>query len=622
MIRTLRRRGPITMVAAALLAGLLGASPAAAWDPSTTHQGLLEAAVTRSAMHLRWMDASELERGLFSDLRVDPDSLAPEQRRLLALALRQAHVDVGARPLGGPGSCPRADAPPETQRFCVDRDLWQQPALGWLRLGMVAEVSPPSRHLHHFVDRESPEALRWSDPELPASTLRARQARSNGEPAAGIFTRTNFSGEAASAIAWLGDTKDLLAPPQTFAHLELASTAPSQDERDQHLALALVGVGALLHVLQDLTVPAHARGDATAFFSPLSPAAGDRGLPLQEFVRYEYGRRDLPGLPPLPSAPPTGEPLATTLIGHVLGEGSYVGVVSLSARRYFSESSVPAPRFLDDTLSASEAASVLLGDDHGLAAAEVDGAVLSPWPAQRGYLLSPTGRALAAFDLDLEGRVRPYLDETCYRDQAARLIPAAAEVSRSLLDLLWPDWPQTQRSGGSLTLTLPAWTSASLSIYVEDEHGERRLSSEHPLTPGGATQVALGEAGGEQAKGSRVVLVLVADRSPGPPLILERVLGDAESFGSTPSPTAAESEALDESKPSLDENELETEDESGLESEADPDAELDPEAAEPDTAEPEAAEPDAAEPDAAEPDAAEPDADAEPGPAPIAPVPL
>jgi len=75
----------------------LAPAPARAWDPSTTHQGMLEAGATRSALHLRWMDASELERGLFSDLRIDPDRLDPTQRRELALTMVESHADVGAR---------------------------------------------------------------------------------------------------------------------------------------------------------------------------------------------------------------------------------------------------------------------------------------------------------------------------------------------------------------------------------------------------------------------------------------------------------------------------------------------------------------------------------------------
>ncbi|MFV8756035.1 hypothetical protein ACNOYE_36245 [Nannocystaceae bacterium ST9] len=511
---------------------------ARAWDPSTTHQGMLEAGATRSALQVRWMDASELERGLFSDLRVDPDRLAPDERRVLELAMHVAHADVGARPLGGPGSCPSADSPPSTQLFCVDQDLWEQPALGWLKLGMVAEVTPVARQVHHFLDRETPTSPTWSDPELPASTLRQRQARANGEPLAGVLTSTNFAGQSSSAIAWFEDTRDPLAPTQTFAHLELASTATSRAERDHHLALALIGVGALLHVVQDLGVPAHARGDATAFFSPLSPALGDRGLPLQEFVRFEYGRRDLPGVGKgIPTTPPTGIPLSSTLIGHVLGDADYEGLATQASQRYFSESSLPPPRFLELDMSAREAATTLLGEQPSIDPVELDGATLSPWPADRGYLLSPTGRALSAFDTDLEGRIRLYLDEAVYREQAYALIPETVDVTRSLLDLIWPAWPTMQRSTSAATLAIPAtWTGGRVLAFVETERGERTLHSEVAIVPDADLRIPLPVVG----EGERALLVVIATREPGPPIVLEHVVaggsGEALPDESGPAP--------------------------------------------------------------------------------------
>ncbi|HVI02736.1 MAG TPA: hypothetical protein VM869_28750 [Enhygromyxa sp.] len=520
-----------------VLAG--SASSARAWDPSTTHQALLESAVTRSALHLRWMDASGLERGLFTPLRLDPDRLTPEQLRLLQLAIASAHADSGALPLGGPGACPPASAPPETQLFCVQGDLWEHSALGWIRLGMLAEVTPSARHIHHFLDREQLDAGQWADSELPAVVLRTRQARSNGEPRAGIATGTNFDGKAPTALTWLEDPTDPLAPKATYQHLERASAAPSKAERDHELALALIGIGALLHVTQDLSVPAHARGDASAFFAPLSPAAGDRGLPFQEFVRMEYGRSDLPGIARGIQADPEGVPLAETLIGHLLGEGSYDGLASLAGRRFFSESSVPAPMFLDATLSPSEAATKLLGDDHQLAPEEVEGAVLSPWPSEQGYLLNPSGRALLAFDTDLDGRIRPYLDETCYRDGAAILLPEAARVTTSLLDLLWPAWPLTRRNGDVLTLTIPDWASAELTVMIEDAAGERRIVKQVALPPAADARVELGIAElGELTGGERVLLLLQAERKQGPPIVLEQLLETA----TTTTSSAAEAE--------------------------------------------------------------------------------
>jgi hypothetical protein len=524
---------PITFaIALSLLA-----PPASAWDPSTTHQAVLESAVTRSAVHLRWMDASELERGLFSSLRIDPDQLDREQQRLLQLTVKQAHADAGALPLGGPGACPSADAPPETQQFCVDRDLWEHSALGWLALGMIAEVTPAARHLHHFVDLEHPEAKTWRDDELPAVVLRARQARSNGEPVAGVLTGTNFAGEAASAIAWLEDPNDPLAPAQTYRHLALASHAKTRSEREHHLALALLGVGALLHVVQDLSVPAHARGDATAFFAPLSPVPGDRGLPLQEFVRVEYGRDVLPGLAK-PTAPPTGVPLVETLLGHVLGDGSGSGLAGeglagLAGRHFFSESSVPAPKQLDETLSPSAAATALLGADHQLDAAEVDGATLSPWPSERGYLLSATGRPLAAFDTDHEGRIRPYIDETCYRDQSTLLLPAAVDATRSILDLLWPAWPEMQLAGKTMRLTIPAWATAELAVMIESDNGDRKQIATHVLAVGSENAIPLAA---KLATGERLVLILNATRVAGPPIVIEQLLSNGESTVPEPLP--------------------------------------------------------------------------------------
>jgi hypothetical protein len=514
--------------------GLLAPS-ASAWDPSTTHAAVLESAITRSALHLRWMDASELDRGLFSSLRIDPDELDHEQHRLLQLTIKQAHADAGALPLGGPGACPSADAPPETQQFCVDRDLWEHSALGWLALGMIAEVTPAARHLHHFVDLEHPHASTWRDDELPAAVLRARQARSNGEPVAGVLTGTNFSGESGSAVAWLEDPDDLLAPAQTYRHLALASHAKTRGEREHHLALALLGVGALLHVVQDLSVPAHARGDATAFFAPLSPAPGDRGLPLQEFVRVEYGRDVIPGLAK-PTAPPTGVPLVETLLGHMLGDGSGSGLAGeglagLAGRHFFSESSVPAPKHLDPTLSPSAAATALLGADHQLHADEVDGATLSPWPSETGYLLSATGRPLAAFDTDVEGRIRPYIDETCYRDQATLLLPAAVDATRSILDLLWPAWPEMQRAGKTLRLTIPTWATAELAIVIESDNGDRRHIVTHALAVGAENAIPLAT---KPAAGEHVVLILNATRVQGPnnlappPIVIEQLLSNIE----------------------------------------------------------------------------------------------
>ncbi len=509
------RRASAVLVAAGVL--LATPAPAGAWDPSTTHQAMLEQALLRSALHRRWMDASELQRGVFSSLRVDPGLLDEEERRLLRVAMRRGHADLGATALGGPGACPGADAPAETQQYCVDGDHWELSALGWMRLGILAETVPTERLEHHFLDADDRQAARWIDPTAAGSTTRRRSRRSNGSPTAGVVAASGFAGGGPSAAAWLADPDDPLAPPRMHRHLLRASLASDPDVRDHHLAMALVGTGALLHVVQDMTVPAHARGDALAFFAPLSTVPGDRGLPLQEFARVEYGRRALPASVGEPPPRPGGVPTSSTLREHILGEGEF------TASHFLSEGRLPAPMALPDDLAAEAAATRLL-EGSGLDAAETQGARLTPWPAPSGYLTTASGRALAAFETDEAGRIALVLDTAVYRDQAAQLVPRAIDASRSVLDLLWPEFapPTIAGAGAIVEIEVPdGLRDVECYVLLQDGRGIRRQTQRLDLPgPGRHRLVGLPAPTDD---GGRVVLVLSGARGD-TPYVREQVL--------------------------------------------------------------------------------------------------
>ncbi|MBL9102269.1 MAG: hypothetical protein JNL82_14990 [Myxococcales bacterium] len=526
-------------LALALALGLATPQTARAWDPSTTHLGMIDRAVQASALHLRWMAASELQRGLFTPLRVDPARLKPSERRFLSEALGRSHSGAGVQPLGGPGACPGPKAPPTTQLYCVQGDVWEMPAVQWIHLGAVAELVPSARAVHHFVDRRDPAALAFDDPQQRPLLLRARQYRSNGSSLAGYVTGTSFAGTGPSAIAWLADAADPLAPPATFRHLELASTLADPRARDHHLAMALVGVGALLHVLQDMSVPAHARGDVTAFFSALSDAAGDRGLPFNELARLSFRRHDLPSAAGLGAR---GSALTPGLREHFLGHAAagddpgYEGLAVFTGRRFLSERTVPPAQHLDHGLGPAEAAARLLaGAD--LDPGELEGAQLSPWPGVRGYLKTSTGRPLAAFDTDAEGRIRCYIDEAVYREQFAQLIPRAIDATRSLIDWVWPAWPELHYDAAAGRLDLAAAAdlqNPEVLVFTQDPEGVRTIRQKVRLTPGVRGRVA----GLPQASADlRVVVVLRATRKTGEPLVLEHVLGaESKVFPVVPAP--------------------------------------------------------------------------------------
>ena len=507
----------------ALILALACAAPrsAAAWDPSTTHLGMIDRAVQASAVHLRWMAGSELQRGLFTPLRVDPALLSPAERRFLSEALKRSHGGSGVQPLGGPGACPGPKAPPATQLYCVDGDSWEMPAVQWIHLGAIAELVPSARAVHHFVDRRDATSASFDDPQQRPLLLRARQFRSNGAPLAGYVTGTSFAGTGPSAIAWLADKADPLAPPQTFRHLELASTLPDARGRDHHMAMALVGLGSLLHVLQDMSVPAHARGDVTAFFAALSAAAGDRGLPFSEIARLSFRRHDLPSAPPVGAR---GTAFTPGLRGHFLGDADYEGLAVFTGRRFLSERSVPPPQFIDHGLAPDIAAARLLADAE-LDPAETKGAVLTPWPGARGYLKTATGRPLAAFDTDADGMVRCYIDEAVYREQFAQLIPRAVDASRSLIDWFWPAWPELTYDAvaGHVDLAVDAsLQDPEVLVFTQDAAGLRTIRAKYRVTAGQRGRVAgLAQPTAEL----RNVVVLRARRSTGEPLLIEHVLG-------------------------------------------------------------------------------------------------
>ena len=552
----------------AALALALPSAPARAWDPSTTHATMTKRAVTASAMHVRWMDDSDLQRGVFSPLRLDPATLPEDMQRQIVRALRSAHAAGGAAGLGGPGACPGASAPLPTRALCVKGDQWELSALGWIQLGMLAEVDPRDRLLHHFADRQDPSALTWADRSLPRAVLRAEHRR-NGASVSEAMAGTAFAGKAPSVAAWLDDPADPLAPRQALAQLRQASVAETAKARDGAMALGLMGIGALLHVVQDVGVPAHARGDITAFFSPLSRTTGDRGLPLQEFVRVEYGTHGLPqalGLDPRQTT--RGVLLSETLRGHVVGDDDFEGIVARAGHRFLSETSLPEPMHLPPDATAEEAAAALLADSD-LDPVELQGAKLSPWPEPEGYVVSGGGRPLAAFEVDAVGQVRLFVDRRVYRDQAGHLIPFGVEVSRSLIDLLLPAFPEADRVEGSdvLALNLADWPYEApvLHVMVEDRAGRRTTAKRVKLRAGQRNRVA--GAIVTVPEDARVVLVVEAT-SDGLPITAERVWvdrPDAPPKTPTPTPTTepgadepTDDEAPDADAPDADAPDLET----------------------------------------------------------------
>jgi hypothetical protein len=134
---------------------------------------------------------------------------------------------------------------------------------------------------------------------------------------------------------------------------------------------------------------------------------------------------------------------------------------------------------------------------------------------------------LAAFDHDLDGRVRLYLDRATYRSQAAQLVPRGVDVSRSLLEHLWPAWPGTRTLPASGILELDMSDGLKdpvLFVLLENEDGERRTHQKVKLR-GRQPNRVLGALPATVPENTRVVLVVRAQRAGGERMVMEQTLG-------------------------------------------------------------------------------------------------
>src|SRR6185436_4867615 len=122
---------------AALLAGLLVAGPARAYDPATTHAGLTERAALASALHKVLVKRLGRPLGLLEPLQIYSKYLEPSARRSLWARLQALDPAGGYRPSADGAAT----------------------ALAWVVAGSVLSKTPPERGRHHFLDPSTRKGL-------------------------------------------------------------------------------------------------------------------------------------------------------------------------------------------------------------------------------------------------------------------------------------------------------------------------------------------------------------------------------------------------------------------------------------------------------------------------------
>jgi hypothetical protein len=458
----------------AALVALLCAAPAGAWETDTTHLGLTEQAALSSGVNARLQKALGRRGGWLEPLAVVPSAFTQ-----LYLRLERVPFSTGARP----------DA------------RGQQSALGWLRAGALLEGIPATRNGNHFYDPVHKTGL-------------------TGKGAGGLsefVTETVGGGSLAKtgvpAPDWIAAKNNDLGIARFWLELERAGTAPAPTDRSQHLALALVCAGAMLHVLEDVGFPANARDDLKEYLSPLGGGAGDRGSRSARLATFLYGGLGVPA----PEKPEKRDRWRTFFTAE---DGT--GLADVTATRWYSLGTLPGEVVVRSSARADE----ILG--------RVKETLRFPSPApteinlkraesDEGGVVRADGVCLATYRLRDE-RLWFELPDDCVAEQLGAILPVVGGYAAGMLDWLFRGQLDVAIKGGTATVSAAKLGKGTLRLFAEDAQGVRRPMVEVAVAGGadllGRAPVPAGTARvaavfkGVDAAGEEVVAIGVADVAP------------------------------------------------------------------------------------------------------------
>src|SRR5262249_51248494 len=139
---------------------------------------------------------------------------------------------------------------------------------------------PAARENNHFYDPIAKHGLRGGE-RAPID----------------LIVETGITGVGAAGVGapdWITAKENDVGIARFWTELEKSVTAAGPAERGQDLAMALLCAGAMMHVLEDLGVPARTRGDLDEFLLPLGGGSNDRGSRFERLAAVLFGRLGVP----------------------------------------------------------------------------------------------------------------------------------------------------------------------------------------------------------------------------------------------------------------------------------------------------------------------------------------
>jgi hypothetical protein len=457
-----------TTIAGALGLAALAACPtsAPAYESASTLAGITQRAVLASRLHRRLIDQMGRSLGVFDPVRLHLDTLPPPAARSLRTRLFALDPTEGYVP---------EELADEGRRGEILTRPLRQTALGWLSAGTAIEGVPSWRIRSHFLDPRTGQGLTRQEGVGQAGAA-ARGLRYGLQTFRQLLTGTGFDGNGPSALAWMASPDNEQGLPAFERALAAAVSGATPRERDTALAQALLAAGGILALLSQMGDPAYVRNDLGQV---LGTGQGPAGSTYERWVAVRYGRAGVPApLREVPDEAPITR-LADLFVDPA-GRGS--GLAERTARRFLSAGTLPGsgmqaplPAGLDGLLPLSAATA-----GRAIPRGEALTQVPRGWPAgASGYVRGPHVRRLAFWQrVQIAGApaLRFGLDERCYAEYAAALLPEIGRYAQRALDFLFRGDLRLSQEGEEARvagLDLPPG-AGQLTIYGEGADGLRR----------------------------------------------------------------------------------------------------------------------------------------------------
>ena len=430
----------------------------AAWEPST-HAGITEQAAIASRFHKILQQRFGLAFGWFERLQIEKAD-APELMKIL----RRLNPAAGY-------------APDKSGKLTAG---------GWLMAGAAIANAPGGFGRNHFLDPLSRKGL-----QVRGFAKKLRQK--------GTSHHGSIVGSGKPAHQWISDAKNPYSLQAFFTQYKLAITSASTAGRQRHSAGTLLAAGALLHVLQDVSMPEHVRNDPEAFWRRSDPQGRGLGSRLARLAAINLGRLAVPAGRQTIS-------FASAVEFFVNSQGS--GLAEKTARRWFSPGTLPRAMFFRSSAKPEVLANKLAASARRTKptpAIEKDALISSRLTPLR--LENQHGVCLAEYQVR-DHKVQWSMSDNCLIEQAKTILPTASAYSAGLLQWLFRGellvrlddsqiaiWTaKTGLGGGTLTIFSdgPKNNRSKLAtISISSLAANSQLSRQIPSSPADSTQITV-----------------------------------------------------------------------------------------------------------------------------------